>query len=394
MASTEFNKRRICIVTGSRADYGLLKTLMHEIRNDAKLELQILATGMHLASEFGRTIDRIKEDGFEINEPVESLLSGDSYASVAKSVGMGIIGFADALSRLKPDLVVVLGDRFEIFAAASAAMFLRLPLAHIHGGEVTEGAMDESIRHAITKMSHVHFTSTEIYRQRVIQMGEDGERVFNVGAPGLDLATMTHRVSRTELMDALQFQFQDHNILVTYHPETLDIRDAETSVAEVLRALETFPEYGLLITMPNADASGRAVAKALQEFAAKHRHRAKLLPNLGELYFSAIQEVDFVLGNSSSGIIEVPFFKKPTVNIGDRQKGRLRADSVIDCLCETSAIIAAMQKAASINKTPPAGIFVSPYGSAGASRKIKDILGSLDLARIQRKPFQDLTVSK
>lgn len=394
MTFTGFNKRRICIVTGSRADYGLLKTLMQEIKSDASLNLQILATGMHLAPEFGKTIDCIKEDGFEINEAVESLLSGDSFAAVAKSVGLGLIGFADAFSRQHLDLVVVLGDRFEIFAAASAAMFLRLPLAHIHGGELTEGAIDESIRHAITKMSHLHFTSTEVYRQRVIQMGEDRERVFNVGAPGLDLAAAAKKISRLELIDALKFPFMNRNILMTYHPETLDVRAAVDSVSQVLEALSAFPEHGILITMPNADATGRAVGNVLQNFAAQHQDRVKLVPNLGVLYFSAIQEVDLVLGNSSSGVIEVPYFRKPTVNIGDRQKGRLRAPSVIDCPCESKAIIAAIHSASEISKFAPDDVFESPYGTAGASKKIKDIIGSFDFACLQRKPFKDLTDSK
>ena len=383
--------RHICVVSGSRADYGLLKTLMREIQTDSQLVLQTIVTGMHLAPEFGFTISNIRADGFQIDEEIDSLLAGDSANSIAKSVGLGMIGFADALKRLKPDILVVLGDRFEILAAASAAMLMRIPLAHIHGGEVTEGAVDESIRHAITKMSHMHFTSTEEYRQRVIQLGENPQLVWNVGAPGLDLAAHSPRLGREKLARKLNFNFREQNMLVTFHPETLSEQSATDSIREVLKALEYFVDFGLVFTMPNADAAGRQLANEIRGFVSRHAERAILVESLGEDYFSMIEAVDLVVGNSSSGLIEVPFFHRFTVNIGDRQKGRLKATSVLDCACRTELIQEKILEALNLNKQASATHFQSPYGIEGASKRIKNQLEKVDLKTLKTKPFHDLT---
>jgi UDP-hydrolysing UDP-N-acetyl-D-glucosamine 2-epimerase len=387
MSSSSSTKRKICVVTGSRADYGLLKPLIGLIRQNHLCELQIVVTGMHLAPEFGRTLQHILEDGFAIDAEVDSLLSSDSRVAVAKSVGIGTQGFADAFHRLSPDLIVILGDRYEIFAAATAAMMLQIPLAHIHGGEVTEGAIDESIRHAITKMSHLHFTAAEAYRLRVVQMGENPDLVFNVGAPGLDLAAGSVLKCRRELESALQFSFFDCNFLLTFHPETLSERAAEDDARQILAALDQFPEAAVIVTLPNADPTGRALGRKFQQYASKNENRVLLVPNLGPLYFDVIHAVDVVVGNSSSGLIEVPFFKKPTVNIGDRQKGRLRADSIIDCCCRAEKIVEAIRKALQVTKSNAEHLFESPYGLPGASQKIMKHLVSADLSLLKRKPF-------
>lgn len=382
--------RSICIGTGSRADYGILKPLIREIQGDQRLSLQLVATGMHLAPEFGNTINTIKADQIIVDREIDCLLSGDTLASMAKSVGVGVIGWVDALQSLKPDILVLLGDRFEILAAATASMLMRIPIAHIHGGEVTEGAVDESIRHAITKMSSLHFTAAEVYRQRVIQMGESPEMVWNVGAPGLDTAAQSSWIERSELEKALNFNFRNINALVTYHPETLSAQTPEEGIEELLSAISRFKEFGYIFTMPNADAAGRKIASALKEYVRANADNCLMVASLGEKYFSAIRHMDIIIGNSSSGLIEVPFFKKPTVNIGDRQKGRLRGPSVLDCACNRDEIAKTIQKALLVSENADDYTFLSPYGTAGASVKIKEYLASIDIAKVQTKPFYNL----
>jgi len=385
-------KRKICIVTGSRAEYGLLFWLMKEIQNDPALQLQIIATGMHLSPEFGLTYRQIEEDGFAIDEKVEMLLSSDTPVGIAKSVGLGVIGFADALDRLKPDILVVLGDRFEILAATQAAMIARIPIAHIHGGETTEGAIDEAIRHAITKMAHFHFTAAAPYRNRVIQLGEAPERVFNCGAPGLDHVKKLKLLNKSTFEKAIDFQLGDPTFLVTYHSVTLSDTSPETAFQELLKALEQFPEAKIIITKANADTEGRIINKNIDKFAEKHPNRVKAFTSMGQLlYLSAIKNTDVVVGNSSSGIVEAPAFHKPTVNIGKRQQGRLKADSVIDCEENEQAIVAAINKALSpefknnvLKKT------INPYGSGNASAKIKDHLKKVSLRNILMKKFYDV----
>ena len=315
--------RKICVITGTRAEYGLLRWVMQGIKDDADLNLQVIATGMHLSPEFGLTYKAIETDGFEIDRKVEMLTSSDTSEGIAKSMGIGMIGFTDALKELKPDLIVVLGDRFEIFAAVATALIARIPVAHLHGGETTEGAFDEAFRHSITKMSHLHFVAALEYKQRVIQLGEQLEHVFLVGGLGIDNIKRLQLLNRNELEADLGFKFGKKNLLITFHPVTLENSSAVRQMQSLLAALTKLEDTQLIFTMPNADTGGRALIKLVKEFASKHPH-AHIFPSLGQLHFlSCIAHVDGVVGNSSSGLLEVPSFKKGTINIGDRQRGRL-----------------------------------------------------------------------
>lgn len=385
------HKRKICIVTGTRAEYGLLYWLMKEVQDDPDLELQIIATGMHLSPEFGLTYQTIGEDGFKINEKVEMLLSSDTPVGIAKSVGLGVIGFADALARLQPDIMVVLGDRYEILAAAQAAMIARIPIAHIHGGETTEGAIDEAIRHAITKMSHFHFTAAEPYRRRVIQLGEAPGRVLNYGAPGLDNIKKLKLLSKALFEKAIDFELGKLSFLVTYHPVTLSNTKPEKSFQELLHAVDKFPEAKIIFTKANADMAGRTINYNIDKYIEKNPKRAKVFTSMGQLlYLSAMKNVDVIIGNSSSGIAEAPSFRKPSVNIGQRQQGRLKADSVIDCEEKEQAIVAAIKKGLSSEFQIVTKNAINPYGSGNASSKIKDYLKKVSLRNILMKKFYDV----
>ena len=324
---------RICVATGSRAEYGLLVELMRELHDDAEVQLQILATGAHLVAEQGFTYQQIENDGFTIDAKVDMLMASDSAVGIAKSMGIAIIGVADALDRLRPDIIVVLGDRYEMLAVVQTALVFDIPAAHIHGGELTEGAIDDCVRHAITKMSKLHFTAAEEYRQRVIQLGEQPGYVYNVGPMALDAIRKTKLLSKEELEASLSFPLKKYNFLITYHSETL-LTDKENMrvLDEMLDALAFFPEAGLLFTGANADVCGKKINERIMRYVAKEPQRAAFFRSLGrQRYFSALQYVDLVLGNSSSGVIEAPFFGKPTVNIGDRQKGRIQSNSVLTC---------------------------------------------------------------
>lgn len=383
-------KRRICVVTGTRAEYGLLRWTMESIRGHEALELQVLVTGMHLSPEFGLTFREIEADGFRIDERVEMLLSSDTPLGVTKSMGLGLVGFADALARLAPDLVLVLGDRFEILSAATAAMMARIPVAHIHGGEVTEGAIDESIRHAITKMSQLHFVAAEEYRRRVIQLGEDPVRVLNVGGLGIDNIRRLKLLDRTELERELGLRFRSRNLLVTFHPATLDGATSEEQMTELLLSLADLSDTTLIFTKPNADAGGRAIVRLLDEFVLRHSH-ACLFTSLGQLrYLSCLAQVDAVVGNSSSGLMEAPAFQKPTVNIGDRQRGRLKAASVIDCAPERGAIAAAIEHVYSPLFRRRLDGVRNPYGEGGSAEKIVVELARVNLSDLIKKRFYDL----
>jgi len=381
--------RKICVVTGSRAEYGLLYWLLRDIDADPLLSLELIVTGMHLAPEFGLTYQQIEQDGFRISAKVEMLLSSDSTVAVTKSVGVGVMGFADAFDRIVPDIVVVLGDRFEILAAAQAAMLAKIPIAHIHGGETSEGAYDESIRHAITKMAHLHFVAAEPYRKRVVQMGEAPERVFNVGAPGLDHLTRTPLSTRAQLEVALGIRLNTPLFLVTYHPETLGKHQPEMAMSELLGALSEFSDATILFTYPNADTGGRVLIKAIDHYVSQYPVRAKAFASLGQQkYLSLMLAADAIIGNSSSGLTEAPAFKKPTVNIGDRQKGRLKASSVLDVSEDRDQIIGAIRYALSMPFQERLSETVSVYGRGEASAAIlaqlKKALPSL------QKPFFDL----
>jgi len=335
---------------------------------------------MHLAPEFGMTVNEIVRDGFEINEKVEMLLASDSAPAISKSIGLGVIGFSDVFQRLAPDVVVLLGDRFEILAAAQAALFAKIPIAHIHGGELTEGAFDESIRHAITKMSAFHFVAAEAYRKRVIQMGESPERVYCFGAPGLDSLQSIEWIDRKSLEEVLRINLDKPVFLITYHPETLAAHTAVEAMGELLLALEEFEMANIIFTYPNADTGGRALINRIESWKEAHTGRVCAFPSLGQQkYLSLIKQVDVVIGNSSSGLIEAPALKKATVNIGDRQAGRLRATSVIDCPASKSEIVAAIKTALSDECRSKLETTMSLYGIGGVSRQIKEVLKSVTL---------------
>ena len=338
--------KRIGIMTGTRAEYGLLKSLMQEINKDNDLELYLIVSGMHLSPEFGMTYKEIEEDGFEINAKVEMLLSSDSPAGISKSIGLGVIGFADEFQRADLDMLILLGDRYEALSAAICAMVMRIPIAHLHGGELTEGAIDEGIRHSITKMSYLHFTSTEQYRNRVIQLGENPERVFYVGALGVENIKKINLMTKEELERSIHFEIDENTVIVTYHPVTLENNTVEEQFLNLLEVLDRNPKIRMIFTKANADTNGRIVNELIDKYAAQNSERACAFMSLGQKrYLSALKYCRIVIGNSSSGIIEAPSFGKPIINIGDRQKGRICADSVINCGYTQQEIQRAMETA-------------------------------------------------
>lgn len=383
-------KRKICVVTGSRAEYGLLQPLMKCIQEDKALHLQIIATGMHLSPEFGLTYQEIEKE-YKINEKIEILLSSDSSIGIAKSMGLALTGLAEAYMRLSPDLIVVLGDRFEIFSAASAALVSKIPVAHLHGGEITEGAFDDSFRHCITKMSHLHFTATEEYRKRVIQLGEDPRHVFNVGALGLDNIRIIKFLSKKELEKQCGFQFHKHNLLVTFHPVTLENNIEVKHFKNLLNILKTLKNICIIFTKTNADTNGRKINKMIDEFVTQHPENTKAFMSMGQLrYLSAMQYVDAVVGNSSSGIIEAPSFKIGTINIGDRQKGRIKAESVIDCSSDSKSIHHALKKLYSSKFQDQLKKVKNPYGDGRSAPRIIKILKKVNINNIIKKEFFNL----
>lgn len=385
--------RTICVVTGTRAEYGLLRWLMRAIADDPSLRLQIIATGMHLSPEFGLTYREIEGDGFHIDRKVEMLTSSDTTVGIAKSMGLGMIGFADALADLRPDLIVVLGDRFEIFAAVAAALVARIPIAHLHGGERTEGAFDEALRHSITKMSHLHFVAAEEYRQRVIQLGEQPANVLTVGGLGIDAIKKVALLDRAALEASLDFSLGSKSLLITFHPVTLEVSTAEEQMQALLDALAERSDTQLIFTLPNADTGGRALIEMVHRFVAAHAN-ARAYTSLGQLrYLSCVALVDGVVGNSSSGLAEVPSFHKGTVNIGDRQRGRLMADSVINCAPDRASIAAAIDSlyAPAFQARLPA--VRNPYGDGGASEKILGVIRDFPLEHAIKKSFYDLPIS-
>ena len=381
--------KKIAVFTGTRAEYGLLYWLLREIKASDRLELQLLVSGLHLSPEYGETWKQIQAEGFHFDARVEMLLSSDTAVGVVKSMGLGIIGFADAFDRLRPDLLLVLGDRFEALAAVEAAMIMRIPVAHLHGGELTEGAYDDAIRHAITKMASLHFTAAEPYRRRVIQMGEAPELVFNVGALGLERLLRDEPMHAHELADSIGFEPGSRYFLVTYHPATAADEDSAKSVGAMLEALDHFPDYRVILTYPNADNGGKGIILIIEEYAARSAGRAIAVPSLGSRrYLSALSRAAAIVGNSSSGIIEAPSLGIPTVNIGTRQLGRLAAASVIHCGQDSHAILEAIIKAVSPSFSSECRRVVNPYGQGDASRKIVRILEASSLP-IQKR-FHDL----
>tara|TARA_B100000212_G_C27332061_1_gene515107 strand:+ start:101 stop:1267 length:1167 start_codon:yes stop_codon:yes gene_type:complete len=384
------NKKKIAVITGTRAEYGLLRWVIEGINNSEFLDLKIIVTGMHLSPEFGLTYKQIEDDGFFINKKVECLLSSDTPTGIIKSIGLGMISFSETIEEIKPDLILMLGDRFEMLSAATAAMVSRIPIAHLHGGESTEGLIDEPIRHSITKMSHIHFVATEKYRNRVIQLGESPKRVFNVGGLGIDSIHKIKLLNKIELQKKLNIKLLEKNILVTFHPVTLENNTSEIQMRELLKALSTLKDTFIIFTMPNADTNSRILSDLIKEFCSKNKN-AREFQSLGQKnYLSCIKSVDCVVGNSSSGIIEVPSFKVGTINIGDRQRGRIMAASIINCLPTKIEILRAIKKIYSKNFQDRIKDVINPYGSGGASKKIIKKLEKINTDDLLKKKFYDL----
>ena len=382
--------RKICVITSSRADYGLLRWIMQDIRENPDLTLQVIATGTHLSNSFGLTLKEIEQDGFTIDSKVEILSGDDSQLGIAESMSRGLIGVAKALHALKPDLVLALGDRFEIFASVSAAMVAKIPVAHLHGGEKTVGAYDDSFRHAITKMSHLHFVATEEYRKRVIQLGENPSSVFIVGGVGIDSINNLKLLSKSELEKELNISFYEKSLLITFHPETLAKSSPANQIQELLSALKDQENTTFIFTMPNADTGGREISNMIKDFVAENPN-AYAFTSLGQLkYFSCIKAVDAVVGNSSSGLLEVPTFKKATINIGDRQKGRLQAKSVINCDPDKKSLLESLDRIYSVTFKDSLKTTINPYGIGGASAKIVEIISEIPLEQMVNKNFYDL----
>lgn len=384
--------RKICVITGSRAEYGILRDLMKEIDRDPSLSLQVIVTNMHLSPEFGLTYREIEKDGLRIDRKVEMLLSSDSPVGTAKSLGLGVIGMADALAELNPDMVVILGDRYEMLGAAEVALILGIPLAHLHGGEVTEGAYDDAIRHAITKLADIHLTATEEYRRNVIQMGEDPGRVFNVGALGVDNIIRQPLMDRAELSRQLDFDLYDPYLSVTFHPVTREHGTAALQTQALLNALsEIIDTYKIIITLPNSDTDGRVIMEMFKDFASDHPDRVLAVTSLGrDRYFASLKYASAVVGNSSSGLIEAPAFGIPTLNIGNRQKGRARGASVVDVAADEDSIRQGLEKVLSPEFAAIAKTAGSPYYQPETLAKVKEIISSFPLENIKTKHFHKI----
>ena len=383
-------KRKICVVTGTRAEYGLLYWLMKEINVDNALVLQVVVTGMHLSEEFGNTYQQIEKDGFTIDKKVDISLTSDTELAISKSMGLGVIGFADVFNKLQPDLIVVLGDRFEIFSAVSAALIAKIPVAHLHGGEVTEGVIDESIRHSITKMSHLHFAATDEYRNRIIQLGEQPDKVFHVGGLGIDNINKLKLLSKADFENTINFELGEKNILITFHPVTLEKSTSGMQFQALLDSISELKNTKIIFTKANADTDGRVINTMIDDYVAKHDNTIAF-KSMGQLnYLSALQFIDAVVGNSSSGLIEAPSFKIGTIDIGDRQKGRIKTDSVISCLPKKRNIDSAFNKMYSEEFQNTLDQVENAYGKGGASKEIVNIIKSINLHNIIKKPFHDI----
>jgi len=385
------NKRKICVVTGTRAEYGLLTPLIKEIQNDKDLKLQLIVTGMHLSPEFGLTYKTI-EKKFKIDKKIEMLLSSDTSVGIAKSMGLAQISFAEAYEELKPDILVVLGDRYEIFSAVSAAMISRLPIAHLSGGELTQGAIDDAIRHSITKMSHIHFVATQEYKHRVIQLGENPDYIYNFGEAGLDNIKNLSLLSKDEFEKSINFKLNKKSLLITYHPTTLDNIDSIIDDFEnILKSLDKLKDTTLIFTKANSDEGGRKINNMIDKFVSKNHQKAIAFASLGQVrYLSALQYVDAVVGNTSSGITEAPSFKIGTINIGNRQKGRTQAKSVINAKANSVSLDNAFKKLYSPEFQQSLQDIVNPYYQRNSSKKTKEVLKNIDLHNIIKKEFRDI----
>lgn len=382
--------RKIAVITGTRAEFGILNPLLKKIQNHLDLELQVVASAMHLSPEFGYTVEEIEASGFRVDKRVECLLSSDSAVGVSKSIGLALISFSEAFEELIPDLIVILGDRSEMLAAATAATIANIPIAHIHGGETTEGAYDESFRHAITKMSYLHFASTEEYKRRIIQLGENPKRVFNVGAMGLDSVKELNLLSREEFQESINFKLAKRNILITYHPVTLENKTSSSQFRSILKALDNLKDTNLIFTHANSDKDGRIINQMIENYVSVNTEKAVSFKSLGQArYLSALKHVDLVLGNSSSGILEAPFFNIPTIDIGDRQKGRISSESVVHSRDNEEEIEKALEKAFDVHFREKIQKQEQIYGDGNTSGKILKVILDTKIQDL-KKPFYDI----
>lgn len=383
--------RKICVVTGTRAEYGLLSRLMRLIDESADCQLQVIATNMHLLPEYGNTYQEIERDGFHIDAKVPMKKLSDDIYGVIDSMAEEMKGMNEVFFQLNPDMVVILGDRYEMLVTATVAMLQRIPIAHLHGGEISEGAIDDSIRHAITKMSYLHFTSTEEYRRRVIQLGEHPNRVFYVGAIGVENLKTIPLLSKQDLEDSLNFTFDRETILVTYHPVTLGNRLPKDEIDDFLSALGAFPRLKVLFTMPNSDQGGDIIRQTIDTYCLMHPNRCKCYSSLGlKRYLSALQYVEAVVGNSSSGILEVPSAHIPTLNIGDRQKGRVHGNSVLDCASDKESIVKGLAMVLSSSFKEVALKTFNPYEKANTAQSVFDVISTYPLDKLKQKSFYNL----
>lgn len=383
--------RKICVITGARSDYGLLYWSMKAFQASKDIDLQIIVTGMHLSHEYGLTYKEIEKDGFVINKKIETVISSNSRIGVSKSIGLGLISFSEAFDELNPDLIFILGDRYEILASAIAATIANIPISHSHGGELTEGAFDEVIRHSITKMSQLHFTSTEEYKKRVIQLGEIPERVHNVGALGIENIKKLTLLDKKSFEKSINFKLNTKNILVTYHPVTLEKDTSKISFQALLTALDKLEDTNIIFTKPNSDTDSGVISELIEKYVLENKSKSISFSSLGQLrYLSALQFMDFAIGNSSSGVLEVPSFNIPTINIGDRQKGRLTDPSVIDCCENEESISKAIKKAFDIEFKLSLAKQTSLYGNGKASEKIVDTILNIELSTLNKKKFHDI----
>lgn len=387
-------KRKICVVTGSRADYGLLKHVMKKIEEENNLTLQLVVTGMHLSTTYGKTLSEIEKDGFRVDFQVPCLSNLDSAVAIAEATGRAVAGCAAAFNKLEPDLVLVLGDRFEIFAASTASLLSNIPIAHIHGGEVTAGAYDDAFRHSITKMSNFHFVATSEYKSRVLQMGEDPKNVFICGGLGVDAIKELKLLTKREIENSLGLKFDKRNLLITFHPATLDDVAPQEQMGDLLTVLSTFRDTTLIFTKPNADTGGIAIMNQIREFVSKNEN-AFCFDSLGQLmYLSCMANVDGIIGNSSSGILEAPSLKVGTINIGDRQRGRVQAASVINCGTSFTELFNAFKKLYSTEFQELVRTCRNPYGDGGASAKIVRFLSEVELSGVTQKYFHEIPLGR
>ncbi len=382
--------RKICVITGNRSDYGILRELLKNIQNSDDLILKLIVTGSHLSPSYGYTIREIEEDGLKIHKRIEILLSSDTSIGMSKAMGLSLISFSEAFEEIKPDIILILGDRFEIFSAAISALNASIPIAHIHGGELSFGSIDDSIRHSITKISHLHFVSTSKYKNRILQLGERENRVFNVGALALDNIKKISKISKSELENYFSFKFQKKNLIATFHPTTITNTKVEFELNELFSAIKFFSDIQFIFTMPSPDKKGKFIWQKIKDFCEEFDNCIYIKSFGQKRYFSALNYVDGVIGNSSSGIIEVPSFGKGSINIGERQEGRVQAKSVINVECESNSIKKGIKKLYESKFKLTLKNTKNPYEKVDTVKNIISVLKTVELENILKKKFNDI----